>query len=216
MTQPVVVIGGGGMGRCALDVIDALNDLAPDFPKFEVVGVLDDGTPDGDLLAAYDTKHLGPVANIHDLPSDVGYLIGIGNTDVKRTLDDELVKSGRPSPVLVHPNVHTGRAVELGPGTIICSHVSIENHVRLGRHVHVNQNSTIGHDTIIGDHSTISPLCAVSGSVLMKDSVFVGTGASIRQGLTLHRASTVGMGAAVIRDVLGRSTVVGVPARPIS
>lgn len=204
------------MGRCALDVIEAINDeyLATGAPRFEVVGVLDDGEPDVDKLAAYDVKHLGGVDHLHDLPSDVGYVIGIGNTDVKRTLDDELVKTGRPSPTLVHPNAHVGRATTLGPGTIVCSHVSIENHVWIRRHVHVNQNSTVGHDTVIGDHCTISPLVAVSGNVKMADSVFVGTGASIRQGITLHRASTVGMGAAVIKDVLGRSTVVGVPAEP--
>lgn len=214
-TEPLVVIGGGGMGRCTLDVIDAVNAewLTTGMPRFEVVGVLDDGHPDEELLAARGVKYLGGVDKLADQPGDVGYLIAIANTDVKRTLDDALVKTERPSPVIVHPNVHMGFDVQLGPGTIVCSHVSIENHIRLGRHVHVNQNSTIGHDTVISDHCTISPLVAVSGNVSMKDSVFVGTGASIRQGITLDRASTVGMGAAVIRDVLGRTTVVGVPAK---
>lgn len=217
MTEPLVVIGGGGMGRCALDVIDAVNDehLATGMPKFEVVGVLDDGQPDEDLLDARGVKYLGAIDKIADQPKDVGYLIAIANTDVKRTLDDALVKTGRPSPVVVHPNVHMGFDVQLGPGTIICSHVSVENHIWIGRHVHVNQNSTIGHDTVISDHCTISPLAAVSGNVTMKDSVFVGTGASIRQGITLHRSSTVGMGAAVVKDVLGRTTVLGVPAEAV-
>ena len=217
MTERLVVVGGGGMGRCVLDVIEAVNDewLATGSPRFEVVGVLDDGEPDASLLGAYDVKHLGPVAAIDDLPQDIGYVIGIGGTAAKRVIDERLSKTGRTSPVLIHPNAHLGRNVELGPGVVICSHVSIENHVELRRHVHVNQNSTIGHDTIISDHCTISPLVAVSGNVSMKDSVFVGTGASIRQGVTLHRASVVGMGAAVIRDVLGRTTVVGVPALPL-
>lgn len=214
MTRPVVILGGGGMGRCILDLIDVVNDeaLVTGSRDFDVVGVLDDGEVNQDLLAARGVKFLGPIARLEGMPADVGYLIGIGSTDAKRTIDDRLVKTGRSSPVLVHPNAHCGFDVQLGPGTVVASHVSMENHIRVGRHVHINQNSTVGHDTIIGDHSTISPLVAVSGNVKMHDSVFVGTGASIRQGVTLHRASTVGMGAAVIRDVIDRTTVVGVPA----
>lgn len=211
-TERLVVIGAGGMGRCALDVIDEMNRAGA---RFEVVGVLDDGHPDEILLKARDVEYLGPVAAIHDLPPDVGYVIGIGSTRAKRAIDAALMSTGRPSPILVHPNVHAGFDVEFSPGAIICSHVSIENHIRLGRHAHVNQNSTVGHDTVIGDYCTVSPLVAVSGNVTMSEAVFVGTGAAIRQGTNLHRCSTVGMSACVLGDVEADATVVGVPAAPL-
>jgi sugar O-acyltransferase (sialic acid O-acetyltransferase NeuD family) len=215
MAQPVVVVGGGGMGRCVLDLIDAVNRQASEEASFEVIGVVDDGQPDADLLAAREVSHLGGLRVLEEMSPDVGYLIGIGAPGPRRAIDSALAATGRRSPVLVHPNVHRGFDVRLGPGSIVCSHVSMENNIRLGRHVHVNQNSTIGHDTVLGDYTTISPLTAVSGRVTAEDSVFVGTGASINQGLTLRRRSTVGAGAAVITDVPSESTVVGVPARPL-
>jgi sugar O-acyltransferase (sialic acid O-acetyltransferase NeuD family) len=213
MSQPVVVVGGGGMGRCVLDVIDAVNCGSAVGPLFEVLGIVDDGSPDLDLLGARDVKHLGGLDVLDAMSVEVGYLIGIGAPTVRSAIDSALVQSGRPSPVLVHPNVHRGFDVRLAPGVFIGSHVSMENNIRVGRHVHINQNSTVGHDTIIGDYATISPLSAVSGGVRVEDAVFVGTGATINQGITLGRGSTIGANAAVITEVGVESTVVGVPAR---
>lgn len=211
VSQPLVVIGGGGMGRCVLDLISVLNDDSPAHP-FEVVGVLDDGHVDEDLLALWGAAWLGPVTGLESMAPEIGYVIGIADGTARRKLDAYGSAQGRPCPTLVHPNVHQGRGVEIGPGSVVCSHVSMENNIRLGRHVHVNQNSTVGHDSRLADYVTISPLAAISGNTIAQEAAFVGTGASVRQGLTLGVESTVGMGAVVIRDVPAGRTVVGVPA----
>lgn len=218
MTVQLVVIGGGGMGRCVLDLVDAVNAArAPGQPAdFDVLGVVDDGAIDEELLSRRGVRFLGGVSQIDNLPLEIGYVIGIANCAVKARLDARLRSSGRLSPVIVHPNVHLGADVEIDPGSLVCSHVSIENHVRLGRHVHVNQNSTVGHDSALGDYSTVSPLVAVSGAVTMGEGTFVGTTSGIRQGVSLGEYATVGMGSTVLNDVAAHTTVIGVPARNMS
>ncbi len=214
MTQQLVVIGAGGFGREVVDVVEAINlERSTVGTAYEVLGFFDDGDADLALLEPYGLPHLGPVASVHDLPRDVAYVIGIGNPQVRARLDDQFMDE-RPSVTLVHPDATVTRLAELGPGTVVCAGARITNHVTLGRHVHVNLNATIGHDARVSDYVTLSPLVALSGNVRAEARAFFGTGALVNPGLRVGEDAVVGTGAAVVREVESKTTVVGVPAKP--
>jgi sugar O-acyltransferase (sialic acid O-acetyltransferase NeuD family) len=211
MVLKVVVLGGGGCGREVLDVIDA---LVADGAALEVIGVLDDGQPDTDLLSAWGVELLGGTGRLGSLPSEIGVVAGIGSPAARRRV--LLAASDRTSPVLVHPAASVaGRNVSIGAGSVVCAGVRIQSHVRIGRHVHINQNATVGHDVLVGNHSVISPLVAVSGNVTLAEECFVGAAAALNPGVRLGAGSVVGSGAAVITDVPARATYVGVPAHEV-
>jgi sugar O-acyltransferase (sialic acid O-acetyltransferase NeuD family) len=216
MSEPVVIIGAGGFGREVLDIIDAVNDGAggSNEERFEFLGFLDDGEPNRELLEARSVKHLGDVRVLEDLPVDVGYLIGIGSGGVRRRLDVYGGGLGHPSPTIVHPSVTMGFDVQLGPGTVVCSHVSLTNHIRIGRHAHLNLNSTVGHDAVLGDYVTVSPLVAISGETVIEDETLLGTGATINQRITIGAGAVLGSGAAAVKDIEAGVVAVGIPARP--
>ena len=212
------MIGAGGMARCVLDVVDAINVDQSGFgaPRFEVIGCAATPTPDvaaKRLLDARGIPYLGPVHSAFDrLPKGVRYVVGIGSSVARHEIDSLWNGRRLPSSPIVHPNVHMGFDVAVGDGSVICSHVSIENHVRIGQHVHVNQNATIGHDSVLEKCVTVSPLVAVSGNVTLGQRVFLGAGSSVREKTTIGFDAVVGMGAAVVCDVEPRARVKGVPA----
>ena len=213
VTQQLVVLGAGGFGREVLDVVDAVNGSRPaTAPAFEVLAVLDDGKPDPASLEAFGVPLLGRIEALHDLPLEVGYVIGIGSPQIRRAIDQAF--QARPCPVLVHPSVTMGRDVHLGPGTVVCAGARLTNHIRVGRHVHLNLNSTVGHDASLASYVTVSPLVAISGNVILEEGVMIGTGASLNPGITVGAASIIGSGAAVAHDIPPGVMAVGVPAKP--
>lgn len=211
MTRPIVIVGAGGFGRHAHDVVEAMNAVEP---TYEMLGFLDDGDPDKQLLDERGSKLLGRVAALEEFPSDVGYLIGIGVGAIRRRIDQWASTIGRSAVTAVHPTVSFGKNVDLGPGTVLCSHTSIGTNIRIGRHTHLNFNCTVGHDATLQDYVTAYPGANIAGSVLLEDGVTVGTGAAIIQGITVGANTSIGAAAGVVRNLPSDVVAVGVPARP--
>ncbi|WP_018503393.1 NeuD/PglB/VioB family sugar acetyltransferase [Parafrankia discariae] len=209
--RDLVVVGGGGHGRELVELVGAVN---AGRPRYRLLGVLDDARPDPDLLAAAGTSHLGPVGLLCEL--DAEYVVGIGSPNARRAIDLAATGWGRHPATLVHPRAVVGRAVTLGPGSVVCALASVTTNVRTGRHVHLNVAATVAHDCRLGDYVTLAPGARLSGTVTLGDRVTVGTGATVIQGLGIGPGAVVGAGAVVVRDLPAEVVAVGVPARPRS
>jgi len=203
-----VILGAGGAGRDILDVVEAINRHAP---AYDFLGFLDDGPVDEARLLRRGAILLGPFAALGGLSAH--FVIGIGSGGLRRQIDQYASGLGLDAAVLVHPQATMGADLVVGPGLVAAAGARVTSNVRLGRHVHLNLNATVAHDCTLGDYVTVSPGANVSGGVVLEDEVLVGTGSSINQGLTIGRGTTVGAGAAVVDDLAGGVTAVGIPAR---
>lgn len=212
----LVIIGAGGFGREVHEVVVAMNAQGGGGEgPIEVVGYLADGGADVDLLPD-GVPFLGPVEGLTELPADVGYVIAIGSGAPRRRIDQWATGQGREAATLIHPAAAIGcNRVSFGPGTIISASCVVTTNVTLGRHVHLNMGVTVGHDVVMGDYVTVSPLVAVSGYVVLEDEVEMGAGSSVIPRRRIGPRTVVGAGAAVIKDLPGDVTAVGVPARQL-
>lgn len=204
----LVIIGAGGHGREALDIVTAINAVAP---TFEFLGFLDDGRVPGSRALPHHAEILGGSDLLGDL--DAAYVVAVGLPALRRQLAARL--HGHETVDLVHPLASIGSHVRHGSGLIVGAGARVTHGVDLGDHVHVNVNASISHDCRVGSFVTITPGARLSGGVTLGDDVWLGINSSVIQGVTIGDGVIVGAGAAVIDDLPAHCTAVGVPAHPV-
>lgn len=209
MTTRLVVVGAGGHGREALDVVEAINRRRP---TFELLEVIDDHGDEHGLLARRGIAVVGATALLAE--TEACYVIGVGSPEGRRKVDALATAAGLEPATLIHPTAVLGSDLRIGPGFVAAAHAQVTTNVTTGRHVHLNIGATVSHDCILGDYVTLSPGCHVSGNVRLGDAVTLGVGAVVRQGITIGAGTFVGAGAVVVDDLPPDVTAVGVPARP--
>ena len=212
MTTPLVIVGAGGHGRELLSLIEAVNCASE---RYELLGFLDDGTPDAELLGRLGLRHLGPINTLESLPRDVAYLLGLGSPLHRRRIVDLAGGWARRAVTAVHPTAVVGSDVRMAEGVVVAAQTSVTTNVDLGKHVHLNVAVSVAHDVAIGDYATLSPGSRVSGNVAIGAGATLGTGAVVLPGVRVGADAVIGAGAVVTRDVATGATVAGVPARPL-
>ncbi|XKG80626.1 acetyltransferase [Microbacterium aerolatum] len=209
----VVVVGAGGFGREALDVIEA---AAGAGEGHRILGVVDQGPRAEDLgrLQRRGVDYLGTPADwLDQAEGDVRFVVAIGDPATRERVTGQFERAGFCPISVVHPSAVIGSQSLMGEGVVVASGVQVSTNVVIGDHVHLNPGSIIGHDTRLSAYVSVNPGAVISGNVLVERSSLVGAGAVVLQGLTVGSGATIGAAACVTKDVASGATVVGVPAR---
>jgi sugar O-acyltransferase (sialic acid O-acetyltransferase NeuD family) len=105
--------------------------------------------------------------------------------------------------------------VQVGVGSFIGANSILTTNIKLGKHTILNRGNQIGHDSEIGDYFSAMPGAIVSGNVKIHDCVYMGTNSSIKEKLSIHSLSTIGMNSCVVKHIKEPGVYVGVPVRKI-
>lgn len=142
---------------------------------------------------------------------------GFHTQDETRTLLGQLTGQAIPPTVRLFPPVYAdfGKNLHLGKDVFInaCCHFQDHGGVTIGEGCQIGHAvvfATLNHGLSPADRKTTYPAPIVLGR-----NVWVGSNATILQGVTIGDNAIVAAGAVVTKDVPANTIVGGVPAKPI-
>ena len=201
----------GGFGGVIMEMAKEINSRSSRWDDFYFITDTMDGVINTDV----------PILMYQDFKSkfsshEAEIIISSGEPQGRAKLFKKVKNDGYHLPNLIDPLANIKSTKILGEGNILQDYVHISpSNVIIGNNNLLMTFCVISHDCVIGNNCVFSSSTNISGRVIVEDQVYVGTGAKIRDKVSLKHDSIIGMGAVVIKSVEENSVVVGSPAKEI-
>ncbi len=206
---PIVLVGGGGHCKSAIDVIESTGQYA-------IAGILDKPGAKSDVL---NHPVIGTDDDIPELQKDgVRFLVTVGHTghvSLRRRLSALIDSAGGVQEIVISPNAWVSPHVRPGAGTIVMHHAVVNAGAVIGKGSIINSQALVEHDAVIGDQVHISTGVKINGCCRIGDGCFIGSGAVIIHDINVANECIIGAGSVVIKDITEPGTYAGNPARMI-
>ena len=161
----------------------------------------------------YSNEIARPISEFN--PNEYVMMVAVANSKDRETIVNKLPKETEYF-TFIHPSAQImDDNVEIGEGGFIGANSIITTNIKLGKHALLNRGNHIGHDTVIGDYFSMMPNAVVGGNVTIGDYVYLGSCSNIREKTNLSSDVTIGMNAAVVKDISESGVYVGVPANKL-
>lgn len=195
----IYLYGAGGHGKVVLDALQKSG--------LKCSGFVDDNQS-GNWFGL-------PVIHSSSIPKNAELHLSIGNSQIREKLATLL--NSYQFLTIKHPSSYIAdTALISNQGSLVTAHSVIGPDAKIGAHTIVNHGAIVDHDCTVGDYCHIAPNAVLGGKVSVGRHVLIGAGAVILPGLTIADNVTIGAGAVVTQDVKTASTLIGIPAKPIS
>jgi sugar O-acyltransferase (sialic acid O-acetyltransferase NeuD family) len=203
--KKLCIFGTGGFGRevlcCVMDIYDKMDIsglvcfMVDDayYSESKVLGV------DVIKRSQFDVKR-------HEM------FIAVGDSVARKKIVESF-PSETEFATIIHPSVTMSPFVQIGEGSIVTAGCILTCNIIIGKQAHLNLHTTVGHDCVIGDFFTTAPAVNISGNCKIGNEVYFGTNSSIKQGISVCSGATIGMNAAVVKNIVEPGVYVGVPAK---
>ncbi len=203
----VYIVGAGGYGRVVLGQM--LDDIACG-KEWRVAGFLDERQ---NILDGYNYE-VGIVGDpMTYMPrANDKFVCALGAPAHRKTYAAPLLAKGAKF-INILTETYFGRNVKLGQGCFFERRVGIGPDCTIGDFVIIHSLAILGHDITIGDYSHISCFSFIGGGAKIGAGVTLHPHATILPGMVIGDGATIGAGSVVVSNVPAGMTVFGNPAK---
>ncbi len=203
MTQDVLILGAGGLGRelywWALDA-----GLRP-------VGFIDDNPSALETYSDYPPV----LGDVDTAPLTAPILCGIGQNPIRRACIEKLTARGANFASCIHPSAKILHAT-LGQGAIVAPYAYIGADATVGDFLFLQTGAVLGHDVVAGDFLRMDTTAFIGGFARVGDNVTLHTGAKVLPGKCVASDTTLGAGAVLLSNSsTPGATLFGIPAQKL-
>lgn len=211
MSNPIILVGGGGHCKVIIDIINEnkeydeiiISDMKENKDK-EIMGIRI-GYTDDDLSDLYNKG----IKNA---------FVSLGNVNLttkREELYNKLKSIGFNLPVIASNSANISKHTEINEGTLIGKNVVINPGVKIGKNCIINTGAIIEHDCVIEDNVHIAPGAILSGGVTVGDNCLIGTGARVIQSININKNTLIAAGSTVTKHINESGIYAGSPAKRI-
>jgi len=208
----MLIVGAKGFATELLDVVLDLN-MEKDLCFYDDVNKW----TELNLFNKYPILDSIDKAKDYFINVDNRFCLGIGNTEIRKTLAEKFETIGGVLTSVISPKaIISKNIVKIGSGACILHNCTIAANVEIGKAPLIYHNVQITHDCEIGEFVELSPGATLLGRVKVGDNVQIGANATILPNIKIGNNVVVGAGAVVTKDVEDYKVVAGVPAKIIN
>lgn len=168
MTDKLLLVGAGGLGRTVLEHVIHKYDCA----------FLDDGYEVGTEICG--VKVVGRLSDLGHLFSKYRLLlVTIGNNDVRKKIMTEALEIGYELISAICQSSYISPFSKIGKGCIILNNVCIQNGSVVGEGVILNPGVEIHHDSRVDDYVLIYTNSVIRTGARVKSNVKIGSNCTV-------------------------------------
>lgn len=210
----VILWGGTGQAKVVRPIIEyyggkviAVFDDTPNLPR-----------PFQDVPLFLGWEGFEQWIQTQDNLEDISFCVAIGNPHgkVRIKFHEILTARGLKPITIIHPKAEIASNAVIGSGCQFMAGAIVNPEAVIGDQCIINTKASVDHECIIGDGCELAPGATLCGCVVLEKNVWVCAGATVLPRIHIGEDSIIGAGAVVIRDVPPKTTVVGVPAKPMN
>lgn len=204
MTKPVAIIGYGGHGYIAVEIlrnhynsVDNYTDLVEkSYNPFKL-----------SYLGNYE------ISTVSDRLQDFLCFIAIGNNAQRKEVFDYLSSKNLTWINAIHPKATVSTSVKIGTNIMIGAGSMINALTIIEDGAILNTGCIIEHECKIGAFSHIASGSVLCGNVSIGEKTLIGASSVIKPGITIGANSIIGIGSVVVDNIPDQVIAVGNPCR---